>query len=372
MRHRLIILVVILVVAAGLAVAAAAAGYRYGTRERDTDAQVLAQPVLAPVERRTVASSVTVAAVVESGTAATVALPGASLDRRVVTGAFPAAGDLVHPGGVLAEIDDRPVIVIPGTTPLYRELTTGDRGPDVARLQASLAALGYALEVDGRFGGRTAEAVRRLYADRGHEAPTGSGGDGGAEGEGDPGGRSRADAPVARPDELLVTGDDPLLVVESSRGDPGAGLEPLVRVAGPELVARSSPLDPAAGDALATAAAVVVTRPGEPDSAVRVTGLERVSADDGVHLLARFPFEPGGPWIGESVALEAELYRSPGPVLVVPAVAVVPAGDSGTAVRVWRQGVITVVPVQVGPTVDGVVVIEEADDLAEGDQVVVG
>lgn len=48
-----------------------------------------------------------------------------------------------------------------------RVLRLGSRGPDVAALQSDLNVLGYALTVDGDYGGRTRDAVMRFEARRG-------------------------------------------------------------------------------------------------------------------------------------------------------------------------------------------------------------
>ncbi len=57
---------------------------------------------------------------------------------------LPSAGDRVGCGGVLYRVDNRPVLLLCGATPAYRSLSKGDRGPDVAELNANLVQLGYA------------------------------------------------------------------------------------------------------------------------------------------------------------------------------------------------------------------------------------
>ncbi|HEX3803316.1 MAG TPA: hypothetical protein VHV75_10795 [Solirubrobacteraceae bacterium] len=39
-------------------------------------------------------------------------------------------------------VSDRPVILLYGTTPVYRSLLEGDAGPDVEQLNENLVALG--------------------------------------------------------------------------------------------------------------------------------------------------------------------------------------------------------------------------------------
>src|SRR5215813_679392 len=73
-------------------------------------------------------------------------------------------GDRVRPGQVIAEIDGRPVIVLGGRLPPYRDLHGGDHGPDVSQLQRALQSLGYAdFDPPGYFGQSTALALRLIY-----------------------------------------------------------------------------------------------------------------------------------------------------------------------------------------------------------------
>jgi Putative peptidoglycan binding domain len=91
--------------------------------------------------------------VVHHGTAGTVTRvvePGTTLDR----------------GGVLYAVDNQPVRLLFGTVPAYRGFASGmTDGPDVAELEANLAALGFAPgTVDNHFSGATAAAVHRWQA----------------------------------------------------------------------------------------------------------------------------------------------------------------------------------------------------------------
>ncbi len=373
-RRRLLALAALLLTAAAGAGGAALAGYRYGRTSGATDELVLAQPVYAKVERRVVTSSLRVEASVETSWTVEVALAGGSFEARVATRPLPRVGDRLEVGSVIAEIDDRPTILMPGAVGLYRELTEGDRGPDVERLQQALNDLGYPIEVDGIFGAETAEALGDLYTDRGYDAPTaaphgGEGSSGGPPGEGAV--PATGSTVAARPDELFFSAVDPLYVVESAGGDPGAGLEPRLRVMGPDLAVRTVALSAHDADALLSAATVHVARLAGGSGRLRLAGLERLVADDGVHLVARLERRPDGPAVGETVIVEGELFSSGDPVLVVPSVAVVPAGETGAAVRVLREGIVSTLAVGVGPTIDGFTVIEHANGLAVGDRVLV-
>ena len=82
---------------------------------------------------------------------------------------LPAAGQVIRQGHVLYRVDDGPVVLLYGSTPAYRTLSTGASGSDVAELNADLVALGYATSAQLRptsaaFGPATAAAVMKLQA----------------------------------------------------------------------------------------------------------------------------------------------------------------------------------------------------------------
>jgi hypothetical protein len=81
-------------------------------------------------------------------------------------------GDRVWPGHVIAEIDGRPVLLLRGRLPPYRDLHEGDTGPDVKQLQESLELVGFAdFDPAGLFGPSTALALGLLYRDLGYTPP---------------------------------------------------------------------------------------------------------------------------------------------------------------------------------------------------------
>ena len=56
---------------------------------------------------------------------------------------LPAAGDVIEPGGVVAEVDGQPIVALPGRIPLWRPLGPGvEDGADVLQLEYVLASLG--------------------------------------------------------------------------------------------------------------------------------------------------------------------------------------------------------------------------------------
>jgi|TARA_R110002110_G_scaffold378888_1_gene589448 peptidoglycan hydrolase-like protein with peptidoglycan-binding domain len=77
-------------------------------------------------------------------------------------------GATVSAGSIIATVDDRVVVAIDGATPMYRDLTVGDVGPDVAQLEAALVGFGLDpdvnVTVDDEFTAATASMVRDWQA----------------------------------------------------------------------------------------------------------------------------------------------------------------------------------------------------------------
>jgi peptidoglycan hydrolase-like protein with peptidoglycan-binding domain len=80
---------------------------------------------------------------------------------------LPATGQVIKQGQVLYQVSNSPVILMSGSTPVYRSLSAGDRGSDVRELNADLVAMGYATTSalnpsSDQFGPATASAVARM------------------------------------------------------------------------------------------------------------------------------------------------------------------------------------------------------------------
>lgn len=90
----------------------------------------------------------------------------------VVTAVDRSVGDTLSPASVPFRVNGRPVFVLEGTFPLYRDIGPGDEGDDVLALQKGLLAAGYALgRPDGKYGPQTQAAVRSMYRAAGYPAP---------------------------------------------------------------------------------------------------------------------------------------------------------------------------------------------------------
>ncbi len=90
---------------------------------------------------------------------------------------LPSIGQLIKPGQPLYELDSRPVILMNGTTPAYRDLRSGDSdGRDILQLNRNLVRLGFnpdGIVVDDVWQPATSAGVEALQASLG-EPETGS------------------------------------------------------------------------------------------------------------------------------------------------------------------------------------------------------
>ncbi len=82
---------------------------------------------------------------------------------------LPAIGEVIRQGRVLYRVNNSPLVLLYGSTPAYRTMSSGASGPDVAELNADLVALGYATSAQlspksASFGWATTLAVQKLQA----------------------------------------------------------------------------------------------------------------------------------------------------------------------------------------------------------------
>jgi hypothetical protein len=127
--------------------------------------------ITAPVRWQVLRNPIVVPGMVRAG--ATVSITAsAPLGTLIVTRLPVRPGDRVRPGQVIAEIDGRPILLLAGRLPAYRDLHEGDTGPDVRQLQVALERLGYAdFDPPGVYGPSTALALLLLYRHLGYRAP---------------------------------------------------------------------------------------------------------------------------------------------------------------------------------------------------------
>ncbi|MEU8109685.1 peptidoglycan-binding protein [Nonomuraea muscovyensis] len=167
---------VLLIVLAGVLVIAGA-GWAVSTRLRSpADEAALRRPprpslVTAPVERVKLTSTVVVSGTLEYGSPLAVTLAGVVGGQDALQRATraPRPGRL-REGGLLMEVNGRPVFVLTGKVPMHRTIVPGAKGADVTQLQRALRRLGHRPPVTGVFDRATVAAVTRFYARKGYTA----------------------------------------------------------------------------------------------------------------------------------------------------------------------------------------------------------
>ena len=313
----------------------------------------------------------------------------------VVTRMPVRAGDRVQTGHIAAEIDGRPILVLEGRLPPYRDLHVGDSGPDVTQLQEALEHLGYPdFDPPGFFGPSTSLALLLLYRSLGYQAPL----------YGGPAGRLprqvRPPRSAAIPSAYLPISEVAFIPARSAlvvavyagTGAAVAPGQPVVRLATGNPLVSGVLSDYQARLARPGMAALIAS--ARPSLAVRGT-VTRVGpvpppAAFGAGALTGYPIQvsPGRPLpqraIGARVRLTLFAPVTSGPVLTVPVAAVfaVSGRSRGTGPPADRAYVIRVTPggrrhrilVSTGPSADGLVAVQPATAgaLRRGERVLIG
>jgi peptidoglycan hydrolase-like protein with peptidoglycan-binding domain len=279
--------------------------------------------------------------------------------RQGTITALPSEGAVVTRGKTLYRVDGRPVPLLYGPLPAWRDLAVGvDDGPDVRQLERNLVALGYdpdrAITVDDHYTWATGAAVRRLQevlglVETGTFEPATAVWQPGAVRVGK---LEAAVGDAARPGSplLQVTGTDRQVTI-----DLDASRQPYVRVG--DRVDLELPGDRATTGRVATVgkvASVPADGDGEPTVELVVT----LDKPGETGRLDQAPVD---------AAITTEVRRD---VLAVPVGALLALAEGGYAVEVERGGGRGLVGVETGLFADGQVEVE-GEGLSEGDRVVV-
>jgi hypothetical protein len=157
-------------VAAGLAIAAAGLIAAWSAGAFDgPPANADLPPDTTPVALATVTRGTLSSQVRQDGTLGFAGSYSVIGQARGIITALPAAGQVIRPGQSLYQVDGLPVALLDGATPAYRTLAEGDRGRDVAQLNADLVRLGDATRAEigpgsDQYTAATATAAARLQA----------------------------------------------------------------------------------------------------------------------------------------------------------------------------------------------------------------
>ena len=160
MRRKLLITGAVTVILGG---AAAGAVLAWGSAAEEPAAKSALPPATAEITKTTLAETTTVPGTLGYGDPTPINAAGSG----TLTWIAPV-GSTVKRGEPLFKIDERPVVALYGSVPMYRTLDIGAEGTDVQQLETNLAELGYpGLTVDRTYTSATAEAVRTWQSNLG-------------------------------------------------------------------------------------------------------------------------------------------------------------------------------------------------------------
>lgn len=130
-----------------------------------------ASPILVPIEERVISSDIVTRGTARFGLPqpAFIAPSGLKGNPGVITH-LPAINTQFNEGDVAIIASGRPVFILQGEIPAYRDLVPGSKGDDVMQLENALQRLGFDPgPVDGVFDAQTSTAVSDWYAANGFE-----------------------------------------------------------------------------------------------------------------------------------------------------------------------------------------------------------
>jgi hypothetical protein len=133
-------------------------------------------PILVPVESRVLSTDVVTRGTVRFGLPQPISIAPSIVKGGVgLISSLPRPNTQFEEGEVIMSASGRPVFVLRGASPTFRDMAPGTSGGDVLQLEQALARLGFDPgPVDGNYDQKTALAVERLYKKAGWDplAPT--------------------------------------------------------------------------------------------------------------------------------------------------------------------------------------------------------
>ena len=307
--------------------AGAAAAVAVGRPDTAEPAEASAPPATAVVQKETLVDTETADG--ELGYGDTTA-HAARLSGTVTW--LAAEGATVTRGRALYRIDDDPVVLLYGSLPAYRTLSSGDTGRDVKQFEQNLWALGYrGFTVDRTYSSATASAVRDWRDDLGVEE-------------------------TGTVDPARIVYASGAVRVDSRTAEPGDVAQPgtaLLETTGTGRVATVD-LDIADQRLARKGAAVRVTLPDGKEAGGTITGVETVvtpaegqqEASTSLSVTIGFRTTPAGP-DQASVSVEFTAAERPG-VLTVPVAALLALAEGGYGLQLVDGGTSRIVAVRTG------------------------
>jgi Putative peptidoglycan binding domain len=160
MRRKLLLTAAAVVIAGGAVTGLALA---WGSAAEEPAANPALPPATAKVTRTTLVDTKKVSGTLGYGDA----VPVNAAQTGTLTWLAPV-GSTVKRGQPLFKLDERPVVALYGSLPLYRPLRTGVKGTDVKQFEENLSKLGYTgFTVDQTYNSATAQATRSWQVDLG-------------------------------------------------------------------------------------------------------------------------------------------------------------------------------------------------------------
>lgn len=381
-RRTLLVVLAVAVVVSSLATWVATERIRSPAEAAARTAPPTASPILAAVVEQELSSRVVTRGTAHYGSPRELRVMRSLLKGggRIVTWVA-GPGTIVSAGEMLATISGRPVFVLPGSQPPYRDLGPGMSGPDVAQLQRALRRIGLRRgAVDGAYDASTEQAVRALYRRSGHE-------------------------PLVASDEAVAAARPPeAFLVPGALGRGGVQLPADEVVFAKNTPLRVTMLHVQPGDSPGRSLATVTDSDVVVDGFVRVEDAGRLKVDgrvlvdepalgidtegriasvasrpgtngaDGFHVFFEVAVpRPPPALVGASVRLTVPVRSTGAARLTVPVTAVSLGPDGGARVQRATDAGFEFVPVETGFSADGyVAVVPRSGDLSPGDHVVVG
>ncbi len=277
-------------------------------------------------------------------------------DAPVVTRLPIVSGSTVSIGSLLFAVAGRPVIVMQGSIPAYRNMGMGEDGIDVRELQDGLLDMGYRLGGDilGTYGAGTATAVLDMYETRGFDpdltgAPvaTAQGSVGSA--------ATTANSPAlpASGTAIVPLGEVvfvPLLpqkvvALNVSLGGTTPAKAAAVCVLGSGQVSIEGALDQTEFEQVKVGDnATVTSADGSQSTAAVVSSVARQGTVNSANGQLEYPvtLTPSGTlaesWIGENVGVQIATGTTKGNTWIVPVAAVITSAGGGSVVTLVLHG----------------------------------
>jgi len=171
---RVNVLWAILGVVGGMAVGAWYMGSRIQSPAEMAARTAAPEPsaILVPVESRALSSDIVTRGTVRFGLPQPISIAPSTVKGGVgLISSLPRPNSNFGEGEVILSASGRPVFVLSGAAPAFRDMAPGASGADVRQLEEALARLGFNPgTVDGNYDQKTSAAVERLYQKAGWDA----------------------------------------------------------------------------------------------------------------------------------------------------------------------------------------------------------